>query len=35
MANFFIAAGVDPTYKDQMRQSALYYAAKDNQPDFI
>lgn len=27
MVNFLIAQGVDPTYKDSMRQSALFYAS--------
>ncbi len=35
MTNFFIQKGVDPTYKDTLKQTALYYAARENQIEMI
>lgn len=35
MTNFFIEAGVDPAYKDSLRQTAIYYAAKEGQFDMV
>ena len=30
MTNFLISEGVDPKYKDTLKQSALFYAAREN-----
>lgn len=35
MANFFISKGVDPKYKDTLKQTAIYYAAREDHAELI
>jgi ankyrin repeat protein len=35
MVKFFTSKGVDPTYKDTLKQTAIYYAAREDQSEMI
>ena len=35
MVKFFIRKGVDPKYKDTLKQTALYYAAREDHIELI
>lgn len=35
MTKFFIEKGVDPKYKDTLKQTAIYYAAREDHLEMI